>query len=270
MEIPKVLKRDLGRHDHVNIYPFSDIHLGSEYADIRKVKESLKAVADDPNGYILLIGDMLDMALKNSISNVYTATLTPQGQVESAVELLEPVKHKILAATEGNHEARMIRDVGYLPINSIIARLGIDVGAVYSIGAFVLFLSYKGERDRTISYSLYCKHGSGGGRMVGGKANKLAQMKEDVVADIYISAHTHQEMAFPTMICEADNRRRMVIPRPALHINSGSFLRWGGYAVEKGFPPSVTGAPTLKLWTERIVSGKTDRTIKRSSVTITV
>jgi hypothetical protein len=271
MEIPKVLIHDLGRHDKINLYPFSDSHFGTEYADLRKVKDALKRVEDDPDGYILLIGDLLDMALRSSIGNVYMATMTPQEQTEYGVELLTPVKHKILSATEGNHEVRMIREVGFLPINNIIARLGLDVNAIYSVGAYMLFANWTADGNRTVTYSIYCKHGSGGGRTVGGKANALQRMKEDIVADVYIGAHTHQQMAFPSLIFDADTNHKTLTPRSSLHINSGTFLNWGGYAVEKGFPPSVTGAPVLTLWIDR-VRGKSngDRRVKRASVTISI
>jgi hypothetical protein len=39
-------------------------------------------------------------------------------------------------------------------------------------------------------------------------------------------------------------------------------------AVGKGFPPTVSGAPVLKLWAERFRSPKTDLTAKRAGVTI--
>lgn len=46
------------------------------------------------------------------------------------------------------------------------------------------------------------------------------------------------------------------------------FLRWGGYAVEKGYSPSPIGTPKIELWAERERRGGMDITIKHATAKI--
>ena len=49
-------------------------------------------------------------------------------------------------------------------------------------------------------YQITGYHGSGGGRKVGGKANRLQEMAQVVVADLYIMGHTHLPMSMKQQI----------------------------------------------------------------------
>lgn len=270
MEIPRIIKAEIGTHDHIRLYGLSDWHLGSEYCDRKALQKTINAIQTTPSAYCVLLGDMMDNALKGSVSNVYMSTMNPQSQINEAANILQPIKDKILAITEGNHEARTIKEVGILPMYILALKLGLDVENVYSVGAFVLFLRYGNalRTGRNNVFSIYCKHGSGGGGTVGGKANAMDKMKADIVADVYISAHTHQQLAFMREIYIADKQKQTLVSQKSLFVNSGSFLSWGGYAVEKGFSPSPTGTPVIDLWTDRKRSNDVDRIDKHAAVTM--
>ena len=105
---------------------------------------------------------------------------------------------------------------------------------------------------------------------MGGKVNRMADMQSSIIADVYISGHTHQQVAFPREIYIADTMKSTLVPVRSLFVNSGAFLGWGGYGIEQGYPPSVVGAPYIKLWAERMRTGKKDVTMKRKQVVMTV
>lgn len=262
MEIPKILSANIGRHDEIILYGLSDWHLGSEYCERKLLQGFIDNIRDTKNAYCLILGDVMDNALKNSKSNVYTATMNPHQQINEAANMLYPIKDKILAIRDGNHELRTIKEVGLLPMYVLTTKLAIGmsgketdnfINSKYSIGAFTLFITYDNARnaERATTFSIYGKHGTGGGSTVGGKANAMEKMQRQVIADVYLSGHTHVKQAFAPDIYIADPLRKTVNCHNMLNVNTGMFLRWGGYAAEGSYAPSSTGTPKIRLWAER-------------------
>jgi predicted MPP superfamily phosphohydrolase len=237
----------------IRIKPISDAHLGNVFCSVRELRNEVAKIADTPNEYVILPGDWLELTTKNSVGDIWGQNLTPWQQIELAAEILRPVKDRILCACDGNHELRAYKYDGLMPMRSILGHLGFtqeEVDAKHSASGMLLFVNMAIENygQRRTTFTLYSRHGSGGGRRMGGKANKMEDMKQEVLADIYILSHTHQQMAFPTgtMIALPDPSPHMTLMKH-LHVNSGSFLSWGGYAVQYGFPPSVTGCPFIEM-----------------------
>jgi hypothetical protein len=98
-----------------------------------------------------------------------------------------------------------------------------------------------------MAYVVYATHGSGGGAFVGGKALKMQRMSQIVVADLYITSHTHVRAAFKEAIYLPDLSNNSVRLREQVYVNSSSMLHWGGYAEVKGYKPGSQGAPIIVL-----------------------
>jgi hypothetical protein len=188
--------------------------------------------------------------------------MNPHQQINEAANMLYPIRDKVLGIRDGNHELRTIKDVGLLPMYILATKLAYGfsvketdeyINSRYSIGAFTLFITYKNllYNGRPTTFSLYCKHGNGGGSSIGGKTNSMEKMQRQVVADIYLSGHTHVKQAFAPDIYIADPLRKTVKCHNMLNINTGMFLKWGGYAAEGSYAPSSAGAPKIRLWAER-------------------
>lgn len=104
---------------YINIYPIGDVHIGSKECDMKMLLEWRKLVLDDPYGYAVIVGDMMNMALKTSKSNVYEDVMNPLQQKEFCYEFLLPIRDKILAACSGNHEQRNVKEVGTNPLYDV-------------------------------------------------------------------------------------------------------------------------------------------------------
>jgi len=122
----KMIKVRYEQADQLTLYPIGDVHIGSAEFNEKLFREWAKMVENDPNGAVAIVGDMMDVGLKNSKTNVYEQKLTPREQKELCYELLKPVKDKILAGCSGNHEARSVREVGTNPLYDVFCRLGIE------------------------------------------------------------------------------------------------------------------------------------------------
>ena len=93
--------------NNLRLYVLSDMHLGSSEADVPTLKRIIEHIKQDPNMRVILLGDILDTALKNSKTDIYSETMSIADAQKLAIELLTPIKDKIIGMTPGNHENRV-------------------------------------------------------------------------------------------------------------------------------------------------------------------
>ena len=160
----KIIKRDLDtKIDKLTIIPISDVHIGDKTANLKAFKEVLERVKSEPNTYTILNGDLCNIALKNSKSDVYADDLTPMEQVIQILNFLEPIKDKILVLSNGNHEDRITKDTSIDVLYLVAKQLHLE--QVYSPSWWYLYLSFgnnklKGDK-RPLLYTLTGYHGTG-------------------------------------------------------------------------------------------------------------
>ena len=90
-------------------------------------------------------------------------------------------------------------------------------------------------------------HGNGGGKRPGGKVNGVEDMQRTVVADIYVEGHVHMPACFTKSIFVPDLHNNNLIEKKQTFVCGGSFLQWGGYSERKGYTPSRTGCPRIRI-----------------------
>ncbi len=85
----------------------SDLHYGNVNVNMDYVDKLLEFVEKEERAYCFLNGDILDNWVEISPKGgVYEQTVPPEYQKEIMVNKLKPIKHKILAIVDGNHEGR--------------------------------------------------------------------------------------------------------------------------------------------------------------------
>lgn len=62
----------------INIYPLGDLHIGSQDFSMTYWKKWIETVQADPNGKVVIIGDLVDNGLKNSKTLPYDAVMRPR------------------------------------------------------------------------------------------------------------------------------------------------------------------------------------------------
>ena len=227
----------------------SDSHIGDPYANEQELMKQIRYVEDTPNCYAIINGDIMNNATKSSVSDSYNETLSPMEQIVKAVMLLKPISDKILAITQGNHERRTAKESGVDLMKIIAMELGLL--DKYSEGMAYLFirLGEQGSHEhfRKVLYTILVTHGNGGGRTVGAKANRLADLVSIADADIYLYGHTHNNIAFKEGFMRVNWRTYSIEMVDRLFVNSGAFLDWGGYAEQAQYRPSVIAPPHIFL-----------------------
>ena len=242
IELPAALRS-------IEVHPFADLHIGDKFCDVDVVKKRIEYVKEKENTFAILNGDIINNATKTSVSDSYAEELSPMEQISRFVELFEPIKDKILCLTSGNHENRTYNKEG-IDITRLCAReLGLEKR--YSKTGVLVFLKFGcksiNNHGRPLTYSLYCTHGSGGGRKEGAKAIRLADMACIVDADIYCHSHTHLPLIMKQGFYRTDPSHSSFGNVTKLFVNTSSALHYGGYGEAFEYKPNSMDTPTIYI-----------------------
>lgn len=240
-EIP-VIERDYSSQESHRIYPMGDFHIGSAEHQSERLDEWLDYVLQAPDASLAFTGDGLNSAIKTSVSETYDE-VAPVGQAKRILRRkLKPLAEagRIDVGVPGNHEDRIYKAVGDCPIEDIADALEFPY-----VPAAAVLRYHVGD----VTYDLFLRHGTGGGGTAGAAVNRLEKQEKIIDADIYLSAHTHNQVAFVKdhfFVVEEDGEietRR----KKRLFVCSGSFLAYEKYAAKAGYSPAHIGAPRIYL-----------------------
>lgn len=219
-----------------------DMHIGDELCDLDLIKETIEYVKKTKECYVILNGDLINNALKTSKSDSYKEQMTIEEEQDMLVELLMPIKDKILIMATGNHEYRTSLIAGINPLKAVAYALGIKDKLVDN-ESYVLNIEFgvaHNIKNVTNKYVVYGMHGgSGGGRKAGATANALHDMalvRPDM--DLYIHSHTHTQINYNDMIFLYDRKTKKTREHQRTFYNANAFLKYGGYAEQKGYKPT--------------------------------
>ena len=235
----------------VKIVPLADLHIGDGHADQKKISSLIEYIRTTPSCFCILDGDLMNTAIVNSKSDVYSEKLTPSEQLRRCVDIFSPIakEGKILAVLTGNHEERIARTAGVNLTQVMACELGIS--HLYSDTSTLLFLRFgKSTKQKKQIYSIYVNHGfGGGGRRVGSKLNSLEDMARIVTdADLYICGHTHLPAVFRQSCYVCDKQNMYARQQEQVFVNTASALNWSGsYGDRMGFKPNSTHYPVIEL-----------------------
>lgn len=246
--------------DHPNrltIVPLADAHYGSREFNETLWHNTIKRIQDDPHCFCVLVGDLIDNGLKNSVTNVYEATASPGEQKEWLYNELLPIKDKILGAVGGNHERRTMREADQDPLYDVMLRLGKENVYRPNICFMQVKLTYgingKTDNKQRIEYSFAITHGAGGGQYIGSSANRATNFGMAIEGiDCLITAHTHKPVTFP--VTKLVFNGGTIIRKQFVVAVASSFLDYGGYPVQKLMTP--TAQTTTEIVMEFSAKGK--------------
>lgn len=241
----------------MRIIPLSDAHYGSQEFNATLWHNTIKRIQDDPDCYCVLVGDMIDNGLKNSLTNVYDATCSPSEQKEWLFNELLPIRDRILGACGGNHEARSKRESDNDPLFDVMLRLGKEDVYRPNICFMQVRFTYvaadrqKGDDKRErfhYSFSFAITHGAGGGMYIGSSANRVQTFGAYLEGvDCLVTGHTHKPITFPVaklIFMNGTVQRKQFVVAVA-----SSFLNYGGYPVRKLMTPTAqTTTEIIMTW----------------------
>ena len=228
-----LLKHKFKSAPFINIYPLGDVHLGSKECNVELLNEWVEMVKNDPFGYAVIIGDLMNMGLKNSKSNVYEEVLNPMEQKERCFEILNPIADKILACCPGNHQYRANREVGMNPMYDVFCRMRIEDRYRQNV-CFIKLSVGDHLPNHNITYGLVLTHGKG-------KKKDLDWTYAVDGADVFVSGHTHLGTHQPCGKIRMNLRDESVKTVGYQHIVVLPFQEYGGYAISNKYLPNHLG-----------------------------
>lgn len=240
----KVVTHSLPSTDEfINIYPLGDVHIGSSEFNMDKFEDWINRVRRDDNGYVVIVGDLMDIATRNSKTNLWEEEMTPLQQKQYLTEMLYPIRHKILGVVPGNHERRMMYDAGVNPLYDVCCKLNIE--HLYRENACFIKLgvgSSKKNPDRQVQYGLALVHGATQNRH-----DNFCNSIDGV--DIIFSGHDHKARHVPRGKIRFNLNVATVQFVPYQEVVVLPFQETGGYSLRGEYLPTcVSGTQVIRLY----------------------
>ena len=230
--------------DVLRVYALGDIHVAAPNYNERAVKAKIQRIADDPQGVVVLCGDLGDYGLKNSKTNVYQATMQPMAQQEYIYNLFLPIADKIAAAVPGNHEERITKEVGLCPLYDLCVRWGVP--EVYRENvAITKYVFGNKSNNRPNVFIGITTHGS-----TRNKHKKFIACFDGV--DFAVSGHTHTPEYSPHGKIRVNSIKATASHVPYKEIVVDANVSPGGYGIKHEYEiPPPPELQYLELWTKR-------------------
>ena len=231
----------LGGHD-ITIIPVFDVHWGDPSCMEQEFMAFIKKVSETPNVYLVIGGDILNTALKSSVSNIYRERYMVSEAKRMMAKILEPVKDRILCFVQGNHEARSSKESDDCPLYDIASKLDLENAAFVKIQLGIREWE-NGTQTNSVkrpTYMMLVTHGSGGGILTGGAVNRFENFAMTVDGlDILIAGHVHKPFNTEPGKIFIDAKNNKVSIKPFEVLAASSWLGYGGYALRGMMRPSA-------------------------------
>lgn len=234
----------------ISVYPISDVHLGASEHLAEAWERFRRGVLAQKDAYVILNGDLINNATRSSVSNIFEETMRPREQKRQIVEMLAPLRDRILCITSGNHERRSVKDADDDPTYDIACKL--DLEDLYRPNLAFLKLSCGADnaRDGTDRagrcYAFAVTHGAGGGIYTGAAVNRNERFGNVIEGlDCLVVGHTHKGAVTRPEKLVIDLHRAQVYPQTYTVVSSVSWLAFGGYAAQKMLLPAGAGDPQV-------------------------
>jgi len=245
--------------DNIYIIPLGDLHTGNpagyggnnkegEYAT-KQLDGWMKWINETPNAYAILMGDLFETALKDSVGDVYKACYNIPQAKDLLTEKLSFISHKIIGAFDGNHEQRAIRATSESPVAHLCERLKVDYFPNWCAYFFFQVGESRGAKDkrRPYTYTMFAHHLIGGGGTAGGKLNRVTLLKHMAQAEIYAGAHVHTKSASILKYLVPDYQHKYLVSTKETYCTTGSFMGYADYSIESMYQKPETGAVRIRL-----------------------
>lgn len=171
--------------DEVHLYIVSDAHCGAHGFAKKEFTKYISKIAADDKAAVIVLGDLIDNATQGSKGCVFSQRVMPQKQIEMIIDLLGPIKEKIIFFCIGNHCERSFRQTGSDPGYTMCLGLGCIDKYNYVHG----FITIKAGSK---TYKLYATHNIGKAES---KLKTIARSHPD--CDVVVGGHIHQAKVVP-------------------------------------------------------------------------
>jgi UDP-2,3-diacylglucosamine pyrophosphatase LpxH len=227
--------------DNYRISCLGDVHFGSKECDEKLFKDKVEWISKQKDLGVILMGDLINAGTRASVgAGNYDDDYNPQEQYEKVLDILYPIKEKVLFTLQGNHEQR-IYDLSSFDVTKMLSR---ELGVTYAKDGIGILK----QRVNDQNYIVTATHGSTGAATVMGKMNGCLKLANYIDADIYCMGHVHALAHNVELYRRINLKNKMIEEKERHFVLTGSFLDWdSSYGERKGYSPMKKGMPTIHL-----------------------
>lgn len=233
--------------EYLTLYPIADVHWGAAECMEREFQAYLRKIESDQTAAVLLAGDLLNNGVKSSKTDVYKEKYPPDVQKEMMIDLLMPIRDKIVAGVAGNHEYRTVKESCQDVMKDIFMALQIK-DRYTPDAAFVKISLGEKPNKKPATYMIYLTHGNGGGAALGSGISRQDNYQISIEGvDISISGHTHKPAKVPSARLVFDSRNNNIVRSNTLIFVCTAWLDYGGYPVRAQMRPTAFYPDAIRL-----------------------
>ena len=233
--------------EYLTLYPIADVHWGAAECMEREFRDYLKQIQGDESAAVLLAGDILNNGIKSSKTDVYKEKYPPDVQKEMMIDLLEPIKDKIVAGVAGNHEYRTVKESCQDVMKDIFVALRIKDRYTPDAAFVKISVGEKANR-KPATYMIYLSHGAGGGSTLGAGVSRQDNYQLSIEGvDISVTGHVHKPTKTPSARMVFDPRNNKIAKSNTLIFVCTSWLDCGGYPERAQMRPVAFYPDTIRL-----------------------
>jgi len=257
--VGKIDLRQSGRGKEWHFYNLSDMHLGNVACAKGRLAADIAAIKADPYARVWLTGDLGEYITARDSRSDFSCLdrdifdITDLGNIGETIsgkllEILTPIKDKILGIGIGNHEWAYAHAENQ---ESIHRALCVQLGVRY-LGYTALVDTVFHRASTRVSVRHLLSHGCGGAQTPGGKINTLRKYMYSHDADIYWIGHLHDKKADRMVTIGADRNCKTLKERVKLGVISGSYFRTyvqghTTYGEVRGYAPTHIGPAKVTI-----------------------
>lgn len=236
------LPRDI---PYADIFFLHDIHFGSELFNERKWKAFKKKIQDNEYAYVCWVGDLIENAIPNSKSDMFTQKYSPAQQKEWATQEVFDLRKKTLSVVPGNHENnRTTKNCGMYPLYDICMFAGVDDKYRDTIAYLDIGIgTRKDAKKKQVHYFGQTQHVS--------RETKNCSFSDYTDGiDFYAFGHDHEPKDKPSAKMVFDHHNKVIYKRNIENINCGSFCVYGGYGSKNAYKPQSDKMYKLRIFSD--------------------
>lgn len=227
--------------EFADIYFIHDVHFGSELFNKKKWDNLKEKILSEPNSYVCFIGDMMENAIPNSKSDVFTQTEPPSVQKEWVTQQFKDFKEKTIAVVPGNHcHNRTTKTSGLYPLYDCCLIAGIDDKYRDTIAFIDIGIGVR-NTNKQFHYFGQIQHSA-----KDLKNYHSADYTDGI--DFFASGHDHEPKDRPKAKLIFDTHNKVIYKRNIECLNSGSFCDFGGYGAKGAYRPQSDKMYKLRIF----------------------
>lgn len=227
---------------YADIFFLHDIHFGSELFNEQKWKAFKKKIQDSEFSYVCWIGDVIENAIPNSKSDVFTQKYSPAQQKEWASQELFDLRNKTLSVVGGNHESnRTTKTCGLYPLYDICMLAGVDKKYRDTIAYLDIGVGRSKDKNKQVHYFGQTQHVSREAKNYG-----FSDFTDGI--DFYAFGHDHMPVDRPRAKMVFDQHNKVIYKKNIENINCGSFCDFGGYGAKNAYRPQSDKMYKLRIF----------------------